>query len=377
MKQSILDKTGDSFKSSYLERMVENLTTSYKLYWLIGVFEEAVAGNKRASMVKIAARMVACAWYPVVYYRLNLGTVDQLASCIDYIRQRFAIAPDADESTIINLVIHEDDDKLGKQINNLLNYVPYRLIRPFYQDNLSHLRSERGSLPDRVINAAIHDFNWSDTQGAPYQIEYDGSGIEIQQDWAAYFRENQQVVQGWLDTKLVAYLQARNPSVPAIPLKLHPPKKRNLAAAQKYWRAVIDDHQITDLYSGMVFDENNFHRFGPLSIDHFIPWSFVLHDEPWNLVPAFRNVNSSKGDRLPEIENLLKPFCLQQFDAFMTIKALGRHRKIIEAYLAVDSHALEYERTDASAQSFCNSVQDAILPLYQIARNQGFPVWRP
>ena len=32
-----------------------------------------------------------------------------------------------------------------------------------------------------------------------------------------------------------------------------------------------------------------FANLGPLSIDHFIPWGFVLHDEAWNLVPMFRN----------------------------------------------------------------------------------------
>ena len=84
-KESILKTTGDSFKSAHLERMITNLTTSYKVYWLKGVFEEAVQGTSRVSFRKIVARMVAEAWYPVVYFRLSLGTSDQIAGCIDHL----------------------------------------------------------------------------------------------------------------------------------------------------------------------------------------------------------------------------------------------------------------------------------------------------
>ncbi|MDU1032741.1 HNH endonuclease domain-containing protein [Clostridium sp.] len=27
-------------------------------------------------------------------------------------------------------------------------------------------------------------------------------------------------------------------------------------------------------------------------MDHFIPWSFAFHDQMWNLVPTFNNINS-------------------------------------------------------------------------------------
>lgn len=36
-------------------------------------------------------------------------------------------------------------------------------------------------------------------------------------------------------------------------------------------------------------------------MDHFIPWSYVVHNELWNLVPvpAVPNINSSKSNCLP------------------------------------------------------------------------------
>ena len=46
------------------------------------------------------------------------------------------------------------------------------------------------------------------------------------------------------------------------------------------------------------------------TIDHFLPWSFVVHDLLCNLTPGESTTNSSKNDVLPE-------FCLryQQADA--------------------------------------------------------------
>lgn len=177
--------------------------------------------------------------------------------------------------------------------------------------------------------------------------------------------------------RLVGYLQARNPSVPAIPLKIHPPKKRDLAAARAWWAEALADHEFREIYTDVPFTAEAFEEHGPMSVDHFIPWSFVLHDEPWNLAPMFRDTNSSKGDRLPDVDAYLRPFCAQQFDALTTLRGRGRrHRKVFESYAAIDPHVGEYERTDASREAFTRAVSRVVLPLHQIAANQGFPTWR-
>lgn len=38
---------------------------------------------------------------------------------------------------------------------------------------------------------------------------------------------------------------------------------------------------------------------------------------------------------------------------------------------------MSYERTDAALDSFAGSVSKVIVPLHQIAANQGFPTWTP
>ena len=37
---------------------------------------------------------------------------------------------------------------------------------------------------------------------------------------------------------------------------------------------------------------------------------------------------------------------------------------------------MEYERTDAARESFMQAVSRVVLPLHQIATNQGFRTWR-
>lgn len=372
---SLLAATDDAFKSSHLERMLTNLTASYKLYWLNGIFEEVRAGNSHMSFKSVAARMIASAWYPVVYYRLRLGATDQLAKCIEYLRLHLTVPAECSEAEIIETISSSDDAELNHLVRDLQHYVPYRLIRPFYQNELSRIRMERGALPDRAIDGEIFALNRAMQCGAPYVIDQSRQGLEVQQDWFEYFRSNDQVIRGWLDMKLVDYLQARNPSVPAISQKLHPPKKRNLAAVQRFWKDAIAVTHITDVYTGLPFDSDHFAALGPLSIDHFIPWSFVLHDEPWNLTPMFRDLNSSKNDKLPELNAYLTPFCEQQFNAVMVARQSSKHAKVIESYLEVDPHVFEYECSNASKESFSKAIRNAIVPLYQIASNQGFPVW--
>ena len=137
----------------------------------------------------------------------------------------------------------------------------------------------------------------------------------------------------------------------------------------------MDDHELVDIYTGEPFDDAGFAKLGPMGVDHFIPWSFVLHDEPWDLAPTFRDVNSGKGSKLPSLEDYLLLFCAQQFDALMTLRGTGRHRKVFESYELIGVHAGEYERTDVALAEFTDAVTKVIVPLHQIAVNQGFPLW--
>ena len=370
-----LDITDDAFKASRLEQMLSNFTNSYKLYWLRGIFEEVVAGNTELPLRLVATQMVASAWYTVTHFRLNLGVSDMLTAAIECAISTCDLRSDSPKADIVSAILSSPNPELARRIDNLCKYVPFRLIRPFYRGQIARVRAEQGNLPDGRIDRLIAQLNREDPAGAPYRFSPDGSSLVVEPEWEHYFRDNQLVVRGWLDMRLVDYLQARNPSVPAIPLKIYPPVQRDLRAARSWWEEALASHTFREIYSGVTFDSAGYSAMGPMSVNHFIPWSFVLHDEPWNLAPMFRDTNSSKGNRLPQLDEYLNPFCSQQFDALMTLRNTGRHRKFIESYLAIDPQVREYDRTEASLTAFTESVSRVIVPLHQIAANQGFPTW--
>lgn len=379
---NILISTGDAYKSVKLEQMLKNLTNSYKLYWLRAIFDEVLTGACELTFEHIAACMVAQAWYPVNYFRLSLGLQDQLASCIDYLRATTALTPDASRQEILATIEHSPDAQLHTRVLALTRYVPYRLIKPIYDDELALVRGAAVRWRDALVNPAIMRCNVAQPELAPYTISPDEMRLTINPAWAQYFKENQTIIRGWLDAKLIGYLQARNPSVPAIPLKIYPPHARNLSAATAYWQEALAlcsgaGAPLHDIYSGRVFDAAGFEALGPLSIDHFVPWSFVLHDEAWNLTPMFRNENSAKGDKLPDLDTFMEPFSHQHFTALMATRESGHHRRYLESYLQVDANVLEYEPREECYQVFAANLERAIKPLHQIAVNQGFALWHP
>lgn len=71
--------------------------------------------------------------------------------------------------------------------------------------------------------------------------------------------------------QLIIYLQKRNPSVPGIADKLFPPVERKLEKVKRYWKAIIDVEPVYDIYGNYRLTDKD------ISIDHFVPWSYVAH----------------------------------------------------------------------------------------------------
>ncbi len=99
--QSPLAVTDDAFKASRLERMPGNFTASYKIYFLKAVFDAAVSGESRVAYDRLAASMVASAWYPVLFFRLNLGATDQLARVVYAAHARLALDRSASRGDVV------------------------------------------------------------------------------------------------------------------------------------------------------------------------------------------------------------------------------------------------------------------------------------
>ena len=112
-----------------------------------------------------------------------------------------------------------------------------------------------------------------------------------------------------------------------------------------------------------------------MSLDHFIPWSFVLHNEIWNLYPMYKNINSSKNNKLPDKDKYLTLFCEKQYQAFLVAKKWNKEKKITEQYLHVKRDIFEIDKDDRRHDAFLLGMKQTIEPLYQIANNQRYLIW--
>lgn len=368
-------------ESGYLEAMLNNFSASYKLYWFRGIFREVLNGNRKMSFKKVVARMIAAAWYPVLYYHLSLGFSDRLAEAISYVHDGLHVPQDKKEEYLTEYIYESRDQRLLQMIGNLTNMVPTRLIRPFYEQLVSEKRIQDKSFSDSQMDRFIRECNDTYQGDVLYRIEERegaaGPGLTVSDHWFEFIRQNAAVIEGWLNYKLVSYLQKRNPNVPAIPFKIYPPEAgdRNLTAATRYWRTVQEDTPLFDLYNGEEFTEENCGKYGPFSVDHFIPWSFVLHNEIWDLYPSFRNVNSGKNDKLPEKNHYLKKFCEVQYRGFLIAKQKRNLQRILEDFRTVRGDIMEIEASDRGHDAFVSAMKRTIEPLYQIASNQGYQNW--
>ncbi len=294
-----------------LGRLFDNMSESYKLFWFQAIIDLAHAGRSILSYDDLINEMIASGWYMVSEYKLNLGPSDTMEKMILLAYERFGIKSSENRMKIIEAVKNSTDPELLKMKRILTLNVPYRLQAPFLDD----IKGKDWSKRKKDLVNMINDHN-----GLIYRlIEIDGlDGIVVSDDFMEYIHDNYEIVSGWIRYKTIEYLQKRNPSVPGIIYKIDPPQKRKLEHATRYWKEVIRETEIRDIYCDVSLNDV------PISIDHFVPWSYVAHDELWNLTPTTRNINSSKSNNLPNWEKYFDKMCELQYRAFEVSRSNNR-----------------------------------------------------
>lgn len=356
-------------------------SASYKPLWLMGILEEVKKGNQKIDFKTIGCHMVSKVWYPILHCKLSFGYQDSLPRIVTSLSEKLTLKPDEKVNHIFNTLMAMGEKELLKEIKVLFDMVPYRLLSPFY------------SVKGNSFNKTIKEMTAEDPI-AFYQFVEDGKTILIGDAWFEYMNSNQVIIEAWMEYSMIYYLQKKNPNVPAIPLKIKAPDKRDLNDATKLWKYYGTYKPLRDIYINKTFTDQTMAQYGSLSLDHFLPWSFVLHDEVWNLLPSFKNINSSKSNDLPSLEVYLKDYCNLQYDLFNFIRAyphqgknIKEMKKLMEDYLhimpagnAFGNKSKEIEEQERAwhqigEDKFKDCLRGTVEPLYQIAYNQGYEIW--
>lgn len=350
----------------YLSRLFDNKSESYKLFWFQAIVKNVAQGRTRLTYDELINSMIADAWYMVSEYKLNLGPVDNLEAIVHYISRISGLRPSEKKDKIMQFLENCTDKEFKSRKRRLTDQVPYRLQAPFLNDiKGADWQISRKLLAQRINQKKRLMYYFVNISGLD-------SEIQIQEEWAAYIQENQNILTGWIQYHLIEYLQRRNPSVPGIVNKLFPPQERKLEKIKRYWKAIAAVQPLKEIYSNKILDRND------ISIDHFIPWSYVAHDEFWNLSPTTRSINSSKSNHLPDWTIYFPRLCQIEYQSYQLIWERDNIHKEFERCKREHINTLEAQqlyRKGLDQPEFCRRLEAIVYPVYQSARNIGFQNW--
>lgn len=88
------------------------------------------------------------------------------------------------------------------------------------------------------------------------------------------------------------------------------------------------------MFTGNPIDANKY------DVDHFIPWSFVMNDELWNLMPMDSSLNSSKSNKLPRWNPYFSTFAGNQYNMYCLIYEKDEIHRLFEACYRDNLHSI-------------------------------------
>jgi len=347
-----------------LASVFNDTTNSYKYYWFLAFLECIKEGkNQVIEIENLVIKMISMAWFPINYYRLSLGKQDQLAHKIKDLKNLYNFPQDIKKKDLEIQISNRRQDKEVQEILKMIaKYVPFRFIRPFFAE------ATKG-LIDNEVNGLVGKFA-KDTANEPekasfYYFSDNQKNIIVNSFWLAYLENHLFILEGFCKYHLILYLQKNNPNTPNIVDKLEAVTERDLKNGKLFWKTYLaTNSNLASIYAKGIITLQD------ISIDHFLPFSFVAHDLLWNLLPTTKSVNSSKSDKIPDLKTYFQSFASLQFEAFRA-NFDKQHFKILEDYSNLFNDDLQniYKK---NITDFNEVIEKNIVPLVQIASNMGF-----
>ena len=357
----------DRLDIAHFSRIFDNKSECYKLFWFQAIVNKASQGKDILTYEELINEMIADAWYMVTEYHLNLGPKDTLELAVCRLAE-ISHMKSCEKKDIVLEYLKECTDKQLLEYKRVLTLnVPYRLQAPF----MDSMKGNAWKVSQRLLAERINQ----EKRLIYYFVEFNGrkTKIQIQKEWMDYICENHEIIRGWIELNMIAYLQRRNPSVPGIVDKLYPPRERKMEKVKKYWKLLVSMKEFHEIYGNTLLNHKN------ISIDHFVPWSYVAHDEFWNLHPTTKNINSSKNNSLPEWDRY---FPLLGKLEYVSYEMMWKYPVVHDEFEKCAKEHLNNQeirerlyRKDLSQEQFIYSLQKVIDPVYQSAVNSGFSKW--
>ena len=363
------------------ELMLKDPSYCYKFYWLEAIVNLISENVVETTFNDIIDEMICNAWYSVREFHIHLSGLgpngevrDGLERAVLKLTKLSDLSSAASKVEIKN-AIRKHNAELRKAKEQLTNMVPYRAMAGFFANaGLDHVPWE--SVPK--MRETITSFNYEVT-ALPYTLGANSKlskEVRFHPDWVRMIQDYTVSILGWIQYEKVKWLQNNNPEVPGLVYKLLPmdEKMRKLGKVRKLWEAVLDICPVSDVFTGKPV------LSGAYDIDHFIPWSFVMNDELWNLMPMDSSLNSSKSNRLPQWDPFYCRFSDNQYILYQMIHEKPGIHHLYEQCWRDNLHSIwagqELYRPGNTKEAFDAILNKNMRPIYDSARRQGYEVWK-
>lgn len=370
--------------------LFNNTSQCYKFYWFEALMHFISDETVDIPCDDIINEMIYEAWNTVTYYHLHLGPTingkseNFLEHAIGIISEEFPKLKGYLSREELNEAIKECDDLIRNDRRHLMDYVPHRLLRPFFKNNnlkegLSYIDNDS----QRRLIAYMTNLT-DDDKVLYYLVNSKENEIRVRVNyyWKEFLLDNYSIILSWIQYNKAQFVQARNPGVPGIidKINMENEDKRKLEQVRTLWKTIeeITGEPIREIYTGDVINSN------VLTIDHFIPRSYISNDELWNLIPMSKTLNSSKNNRLPKWEEFFLPFAEYQFYMYKKVfidsgdyalvlkkKFDSCKRNNLNAIWALEN-LYTYEN---NRDSFISTLSSHMKPIYDSAVLQGYEYW--
>ena len=293
--------------------MMKDPSYCYKFYWLEAIVQLIAEGVKETTFDAVIDEMICNAWYSVREFHIHLSGMpidgqvkDGLERAVSKLSELSNLPANASKVEIKN-AIKKYALELKTSKEQLTNMVPYRALAGFF--DRAEEPADWGSV--RRMTEYIERIN-EHVVILPYTL---GTGsklkkeIYFQPSWTKMIQDNTVSILGWIQYEKVKWLQNNNPEVPGLVYKLAPmdEKMRKLNHVRKLWEGILELTEVRDVFTGEVVAPKAY------DVDHFIPWSFVMNDELWNLMPMDSSLNSAKSNKLPKWDPFFERFAENQY----------------------------------------------------------------
>lgn len=360
---------------------LEHATSSYKfLLFKIILQQVALHAGKEELVIDfdtIRREMLILSCFPVRHFRLHFGLQDMIEDSLNLADKQKIIDSDAfDSIDKARSGFEAAKEKLAKlpKVRKLTRHPIPVMIQPWFED-LIPTGLDEGRRYKLIAKLSAKCFN--DPDNPPlYMIDkpprQDGK-IIVNPRWREYFISNGQIINGWLDNLWQRFLAGRNPNVPFLQNKLWVPPvdaRTSLAQQREFWKIYLRESKLRCLYCP---DQINSKQY---DLDHFLPWSWVGHDQMWNLIPASPKCNSSKGNMLPaasQIGELAEQhFKLLQFFRDNPEQKSGWNKLVDDYIVGLNADLDDLKKQDNLANAYENTIKAQLA----LAKQQGFDYWR-